>query len=165
MGSGTSLQRTRWASPAPPPGAESGRAGGAVGTPGVRECAAPSCGRPGRGSRRSADRRWRHEAGVGPPWRLRRPHILAVLGPAWLSPLPPGRRSAETPVCVWSVRGRSRAGRGQGQGPDRSAGVGQAAGPPSSYAVPAAAPQASAIKAAEMRDPAPSGFPGWRGGW
>lgn len=44
------------------------------------------------------------------------------------------------------------------------AGVGQAAGPPSSYEVPAAAPQASAIKAAEMRDPAASGFPSWRGG-
>lgn len=79
----------------------------------------------------------------------------------------PRRRRAAGPrrsPCVFGALGVAPALAEAKAKAQTDAGVGQAAGPPSSYEVPAAAPQASAIKAAEMRDPAASGFPSWRGG-
>ncbi|XP_053763989.1 rabphilin-3A-like [Panthera pardus] len=73
-----------------------------------RRAAGPSRGRRGPGSRRSADHRWRHEAAVGPPRRLPRPRVSAVLGPAWPSPPPSARRSAETPGILLSIRWAQR---------------------------------------------------------
>ena len=115
--------------------------------------------RPGQGSLRDPDRRWRHEAAVGAPWRLLRPGLWAArgrsargAGTAAGCPDCSRSRVSVTGAVAPTVGGDPRtclgpggltpAGRGRGPGPDGHAGIREAdpraPGPPQ-YTVPAAA--------------------------